>query len=363
MPKRTSSRPRTPGREPVALLYDDIFLEHRALYAHPESPERLLAIRRLLAETGVEDEVVWLPVRPADEEAILAVHLEKHLRRVMMASLEGGRHLDPDTFTNSASYDAAMMAAGAVTAGVDAVLGGEYRRAFALVRPPGHHATPGQAMGFCLFNNVAVGARYAQRAHGVRRVFIVDWDVHHGNGTQDAFYADPDVFFFSVHQYLSVTGDLFYPGTGQWGEIGFGAGRGTTANVPLPAGMNDAVYRQIWHLILIPLLKRWEPELILVSAGYDAHWRDPLANMTLSVAGFGHLARRLIEVADELEVPVVATLEGGYDLDALALGVLATVRAMQGAPLPVDPLGAPPGAPPTMDVLALLDRIRAAHGV
>ncbi|MDQ7030753.1 MAG: histone deacetylase [Ardenticatenia bacterium] len=364
MPKGTSgSARRSSGREAVALLYDELFLHHRAPYAHPESPDRLRAIRHLLHSAGVEEELMWLPVRPADEEDIRAVHTDIHLQRVLTASLDGGGYLDADTFTNSASYDAAMMAAGAVQAGVDAVLSGECRRAFALVRPPGHHATPGRAMGFCLFNNVAVGARYAQRVYGLQRIFIVDWDVHHGNGTQDIFYTDPDVFFFSVHQYLSTTGELFYPGTGQWVEIGFGPGQGTTANVPLPAGMNDAVYRQIWHLILIPLLRRWQPELILISAGYDAHWRDPLANIHLSIAGFGHLARRLIQVADELGAPVVATLEGGYDLEALALGVLSTIRAMQGAPLPVDPLGTPASTPPTLDVLALLDRIRAAHGV
>lgn len=363
MSSPTSGQIRSRRRKSVALFFHDLFLKHEAPFPHPESPDRLRAILRRLEESGIQNEVDWPPFEPAQENDIRAVHLDKLLNRVLIASMEGGRYLDPDTYTNAYSYDAAMMAAGAVKAGVDAVLSGAYRRAFALVRPPGHHATPGQAMGFCLFNNIAVGARYAQRAYGVKRIFIVDWDVHHGNGTQDIFYTDPDVFFFSVHQYLSITGDLFYPGTGQWTEIGFGPGKGTTANVPLPAGMNDSVYEQIWNLLLIPLLTRWQPDLILISAGYDAHWRDPLAQMHLSVTGFGRLAAQLMRVADDLEVPVVATLEGGYDLEALSLGVLATIRAMQGAALPPDPLGAPPGVPPSLDVLALLDRIRAVHGI
>ena len=359
MPRATSTSGSSSGREPVALFYNELFLKHEAPFSHPESPERLRAILSLLRESGAHDEVDWAPFKAASEEDIEAVHHERLVRQVLEASMGGGRYLDPDTYTNTYSYDAAMLAAGALKAAVDAVLGGEYRRAFALVRPPGHHATPDRAMGFCLFNNVAVGVRHAQRAHGVQRAFIVDWDVHHGNGTQDIFYEDPDVFFFSVHQY----GAFFYPGTGAMTETGAGPGKGTTANVPLPAGMTDAVYQEVWNRILIPLIRRWQPEIIFISAGYDAHWRDPLAGMRLSVSGFGWLATQLLRAADELGVPVVATLEGGYNLEALALSVLATVRAMQGAPLPEDALGIPDGGPPSRDVLDLLDHIRAIHQI
>jgi acetoin utilization deacetylase AcuC-like enzyme len=240
-----------------------------------------------------------------------------------------------------------------VIGAVEAVAGTNARNAFALVRPPGHHATPNRAMGFCLINNVAVAARYALRRLGVQRVAIVDYDVHHGNGTQDIFYHEPQVLFCSTHA------APFYPGTGSVGEMGDRASApGTTLNVPLPFGTGNRGYRQVFAQVIAPALRQFRPELILVSAGFDAHWSDPLGPMVLSVSGFAELNRTLLALADELcEGRLVMTLEGGYNLEALAASVLASLRQLLGRDPGPDPIGevdAPEPLPEIERVIAIL---------
>ncbi|RLC89616.1 MAG: histone deacetylase, partial [Chloroflexi bacterium] len=254
------------------------------------------------------------------------------------------------------SFDAALMAAGGVVRAVEAVLTGEVANGFALVRPPGHHATATRAMGFCLFNNVAVAARAALTGGQVERVLIADFDVHHGNGTQDTFAADPAVFYFSSHQYP------YYPGSGNWNETGNGPGEGTLLNVPLPAGVGDAGYAQVFAELVWPLAERFRPDLILVSAGYDAHWSDPLAMMNLSLTGYAWLGRELVRMAEQLCAgKIVFTLEGGYQLDVLAYGVLNAFYAMLGEETIADPLG--PSSRSERSIETLIAKLKQVHGL
>jgi acetoin utilization deacetylase AcuC-like enzyme len=257
-----------------------------------------------------------------DEEALARVHTRAHIARVREAAAAGGASLDPDTWVSPASYEVARRAAGGALLAVDAVLGREAPVAMALVRPPGHHARPGAGMGFCLFNNVALAARHALDTHHVERVVVLDWDVHHGNGTQEIFYREPRVVVCSLHQ------EHWYPGTGALEEVGEGPGEGATFNVPLPAGIGDGGYAHLWEEVVLPLVAAVAPGLILVSAGFDAHHRDPLGGMMLTARGFGRLARLLRDAARE--TPVAAVLEGGYDLEGLALSVAATLAALTG---------------------------------
>lgn len=340
----------------TGYLYSPVFLEH-AEPGHPEAPERLTAILRALDETGVRARLVPLDPIPATDAHILAAHTREHLTRVQQLVARGGGHFDADTYANARSYDAACLAAGALVRAVDAVLHGEVDNAFALVRPPGHHATRTRAMGFCLFNNIAIAAHHALTAHQLERVLIVDYDVHHGNGTQDIFYTSPRVLYFSTHQYPH------YPGTGDWREIGEGAGAGFTVNVPLPPRVGDAGFQCIFDDFLAPLAERYQPQLILVSAGYDAHWSDPLAMENLSIAGYGAIARTLVASARELCAGrIVFTLEGGYHLPALAYGVVATFHALLGdADIP-DPLGASPRAEYDVDAIReYVEHLKGAH--
>jgi acetoin utilization deacetylase AcuC-like enzyme len=310
----------------TALIWSDSFRDH-ATGPHPESPERIAALRSALRAAGMFDdpERLVLAPDPATTEAILAVHSPQLVDLVRRAAYGGGAWLDPDTFVSPDSYEVARLATGGACRAVDAVLNGEAPRAFALVRPPGHHAEPGRAMGFCLFNNIAVAAEHAIDRFGLERVAIVDWDVHHGNGTQAAFWRDPRVFFISTHQFP------FYPGTGAARERGEGAGDGYTLNLPLAAGADDAVYEQTFAEIVVPALRAFAPELILVSAGFDPHEDDPLAMMRVSTAGFGRLATMIADAARELcGGRLVLVLEGGYNLAALGASVVATIRALDG---------------------------------
>jgi acetoin utilization deacetylase AcuC-like enzyme len=339
----------------TAYVYDPIYLEHD-LPSHPENARRLKHILSTLENDGMLARLRSLEPRPATVEELERVHTPAHIEQVQRKAQAGGGYLDPDTYVSPRSFDAALMAAGGVVRAVEAVLTGEVANGFALVRPPGHHATATRAMGFCLFNNVAVAARAALAEEEVERVFIADFDVHHGNGTQDAFADDPAVFYFSTHQYP------YYPGTGPWNDAGRGAGEGTVLNVPLPTQVGDAGYAQIFAELVWPLAERFHPDLILVSAGYDAHWNDPLAQMNLSLTGYAWLEQELVRMAGQLcDGRIVFTLEGGYQLDVLACGVLNGFYAMLGEDTIADPLG--PSPYPERPVDTLIARLKQVHGL
>ncbi len=328
----------------TAYVYDPIYLEHN-LWGHPESQERLVVTIRLLEEQGVLAKMTQVPASPISLESLSMVHRWDYIETVRLVAEGGGGHLDADTYVVPRSHEAAFMAAGGLVNAVEAVLRGEADNAFALVRPPGHHALPNRGMGFCLFNNVAVAARYALQK-SLSRILIVDFDVHHGNGTQDVFYDEAEVFYFSTHQYPH------YPGTGDWREIGRGAGQGYTANVPMRGGVGDEGYSRIFDELLYPLAERYQPQLILVSAGYDAHWADPLAAMQLSVEGYARLAQALKAMADDLcKGKIIFTLEGGYHLEVLSYAVLATCRVLLGEEEVIDPLGPSPRSERPIDDL------------
>ena len=315
-------------------LYDDpIFLEHDAGPGHPERPQRLIAAREGFRRAGLEARLEPIAPREATREELLRVHTDAHLETVAATA---GRtvQFDPDTRASPRSYAAALKAAGAVTDAVDRVLDGALDRAFCLVRPPGHHAEADRAMGFCLFNNVAVGAAHAL-ARGLRRVLVVDFDVHHGNGTQHTFESDPRVLYVSSHAYP------FYPGTGALGEVGTGPGRGFTVNLPLPGGMGDGEYARVYGEIVAPIARAFDAELVLVSAGFDAWGGDPLAPMGLTERGYAELARVCLAAAEgAAHARAVFVLEGGYDLEGLALSGAAVGRALLGEPTPpVTPAG------------------------
>ncbi|MEA1907703.1 MAG: histone deacetylase [Euryarchaeota archaeon] len=300
----------------TTIIYHPDYLLHET-GSHPERKERLLAIMQLIDESGID--VRKTKPEPASIEQIQHIHNSVYIEKVKYHS-EHEIPLDPDTVVCKDSYHAALLAAGGAIRAVDLAVSRE--DAFALLRPPGHHALPDRGMGFCLFNNIAIGARHAQR-NGCERVLIVDWDVHHGNGTQHAFYDDPSVSYFSVHQYPH------YPGTGSADEIGEGDGRGYTLNVPLSAGSGDAAYIDAFENILAPALLKFDPDIILVSAGFDAHTCDPLAGMAVTTAGFGRMASIVYSIAGECcEGRLAIMLEGGYDLPALSHSVLAVLEEM-----------------------------------
>jgi acetoin utilization deacetylase AcuC-like enzyme len=305
----------------------------------------------------LHNDLQHLAPRPAPDAALEAVHSEQLLRRVRQLASYGGGQFDSDTYVTADSWEVAALAAGAAVGAVEAVLGGGARNAFALVRPPGHHATPSRAMGFCLINNIAVAARYAQRELGVARVAIIDYDVHHGNGTQDIFYSDPSVLFCSTHA------APFYPGTGAVGEMGDRAlALGATLNVPLPFGAGDTGYLRVFEQVIVPALRRFRPELIMLSAGYDAHWSDPLGTMVLSVSGFARLNQLMLELADELCAGrLVMVLEGGYNLDALGACVVASLHQLLGRGLGHDPIGEVDAPEPLSEIERVIEQLKSRH--
>jgi acetoin utilization deacetylase AcuC-like enzyme len=307
------------GTPRVGILQSVDYLRHYSKRRHPENPDRLKACSQGLRGAGIFHHLTEISPRRAELDDLQMVHAYEHCVYLRELAESGGGMVDADTYVCDASYEVACMAAGGVMAVVDALAGREVSRAMAMLRPPGHHASAGQAMGFCLFNNVALAARYAQIQRGFGKVLIVDWDAHHGNGTQEIFWKDPTVGYFSVHQYP------FYPGTGAAGETGEGPGEGFTVNVPLLAGSGDEQFMAAFEEGLVPLWKRLNPDLVLVSAGFDAHVRDPLAGLNVTSRGFGRLARFVLGQAGE--VPVAFALEGGYDLQALSESIAEMAKA------------------------------------
>jgi acetoin utilization deacetylase AcuC-like enzyme len=287
-----------------------------------------------LKETGIKEKLTCLPPRPALLEELEMIHAPEYISYVKSKAEEGGGWLDPDTVMSPRSYEAALYAAGGLLVAVEEVMKGEVDNAFALVRPPGHHAIYDRAMGFCIFNNMAVAAKFALSRFNLKRVLIADFDVHHGNGTQDAFYSDPQILYFSTHQYP------FYPGTGWMDETGMGEGEGSTVNFPMVAGWGDEEYLRAFNEGLVPVARRFQPQLILVSAGFDAHWADHMAMMRVSIKAFAQMVMILKNLAAELcQGRLVFTLEGGYNLRVVASSIKAIFDVLLGNSEIDDPLG------------------------
>lgn len=323
---------------------------------HPERPARLAAVRDALAADGELATLPRLAAEPAPRAALERVHAPAYLDRLEAVCAAGGGDLDADTYATAASLDVARQSGGGLLAVVDAVMTGRASSGLALGRPPGHHARPGAAMGFCLLSNAAVAARHAQAAHGADRVMVVDLDVHHGNGTEEAFWDDPSVMVVSSHQ------DGLYPGTGDLGDVGAGPGRGFTVNLPVPPGTGDEL-AGLYRAVLPPLAARFRPDLVLLSLGTDAHRLDPLGGLGLSVAGLADAATVVLEVAGQhAGGRLVGTLEGGYHVDALAATVAAVLHRLMDPTAEVDdPFG--PTARPPHDLGPLAEAVRQRHGL
>ena len=312
-------------RMQTGLVVDPRYEEHDTGPGHPESPARVRAIRAVL-EQYRRPGLVRLEPRAATQDELTLNHAPAHVAQVAATAGRPSYAFDADTPTSARSYDTARLAVGGYLVLLESIMEGAVANGFAFVRPPGHHAEPDRAMGFCLFNNVAIGARYLQRRFGLRRILIVDWDVHHGNGTQDSFYDDPEVLYVSTHQYP------FYPGTGAAAEVGGGAAAGRTLNVPLPAGCGDDEYVAAFSRVIVPVAEQFRPEFVLVSAGFDAHRRDPLASMTVTEEGYRAMTRMLLGVAaTHAQGRIAAVLEGGYDLRALQASVATVLDELGGA--------------------------------
>jgi acetoin utilization deacetylase AcuC-like enzyme len=298
----------------VGFIYDDVFLEHEAPPGHPERKERLQYTLNELRDSDIWDSLIHLKPREAKTDEIAYVHTQKHIETMMNKT----GHADPDTYISEGSYKAALYAAGAVIEAIDSCRNGQIDRAFCAVRPPGHHAEADRAMGFCLFNNIAIGARHAQQV-GFDKVFIVDFDVHHGNGTQHIFEEDNTVYYFSTHEYPH------YPGSGNAKERGRGKGEGFTYNYPMPSGSGQEEYLRAYHEVLPGLVREFNPDILLVSAGYDIHSSDPLSSIRISNEGIKDIVDGVLSA---LPSPAVFSLEGGYNLKALADSILITLREL-----------------------------------
>jgi acetoin utilization deacetylase AcuC-like enzyme len=296
----------------TGYVSDPFYLRHKT-EPHPENPGRLIAIQNQLESSGFYNNLIPIQPHKATEEEIALVHDSGYVESVKQSCADDVRNLDADTIISPDSYDAALLSAGAGMTAIDQIITESIQNAFCAVRPPGHHAEQDHAMGFCLFNNVAIAARYAQKAKGLNNIFIFDWDVHHGNGTQHSFYNDPSVYYCSMHQYP------FYPGTGAIEETGTGDGLGTTLNLPMDAYSEDEDYISALENKLIPEIQRYQPDLIIISAGFDAHKNDPLAQIQLTTDCFGQMTKILMEVAtDVCDGRLLSMLEGGYDYNALS---------------------------------------------
>jgi acetoin utilization deacetylase AcuC-like enzyme/formylglycine-generating enzyme required for sulfatase activity len=308
----------------TGFVYHDIYLEHKTTPDHPETPQRLVAILDRLKQTGLYSRLLTITPSPASVEWIKVVHSPEYIQRAQNSCRNGTRFLDSlDTPISPKSYDAALMAVGGILSAIDAVMQKKVTNAFCAVRPPGHHAVEDAAMGFCIFNNIAIGARYIQKQYGLSKILIVDWDVHHGNGTQAEFYDDPNVLYFSTHQYP------FYPGTGSEAEKGTGKGVNYNINVPLPAGSTDADYLRAFKEKLESAALSFSPDFVLISAGFDAHENDLLGGMKVTTEGFAELTKIVKQIAQQCcEGRLVSILEGGYHLQGLAASVEAHIQEL-----------------------------------
>ncbi|GCE16920.1 histone deacetylase family protein [Dictyobacter kobayashii] len=359
----------------TALVYDPIFMEHRVPKGHPERPQRMeMSIGYLKALKWLERPgLVQLAPRAASIDELATVHERDYIQEIAELSQQAAEteatsglptslQLGTDTYVSSKTYEAALKAAGAPLTALDAIMNGEIKNAYCLVRPPGHHAVAEAGFGFCIFNNVAVAARYALDHYGLERVMIIDYDVHHGNGTQETFYEDPRVLYFSVHQ------APFFPGTGESDERGEGAGEGTTINIPLPAGSGYEIYEPIFRQVLAPAADRFNPQLILVSAGYDAHWKEAEGHtgvqpgMRISTAGFAKLNEIIIKLADNLcDGKLIMVQEGGYDLDVVASGVATSLNQLLGGDEAVDKYGQAPDIEYQINTDVIISELRRIH--
>jgi acetoin utilization deacetylase AcuC-like enzyme len=331
----------------TGIVADPVFLDHDTGEHHPERPERLSHIYQMIQDRGLAKATVKVKLREATDQELLRVHSPEHLRAIAATAGKSQTHLDGDTPTSPGSSHAARLAAGSLIECVDQVLAGQLKNAFALVRPPGHHAERSRAMGFCLFNNIAVAAAAGLADHGLSRILIVDWDVHHGNGTQHTFESEPRVLFFSTHRYP------FYPGSGYLDEVGTGPGQGFTINVPLPPGCGDGEFNAVFEQVLLPAAEKFKPELVMVSAGFDQYHLDPLGGMRLTEAGAGRLATLVLEIANRFcGGKLVVTLEGGYHLEGLARCVYEVLGHMARTLSP-----AAAGEPPAEGFELLIEKV------
>ncbi|TVR23061.1 MAG: histone deacetylase [Anaerolineaceae bacterium] len=341
---------------PTAYLTHPDYIVHD-VPGHPERPDRVRAVWAELKRANLLDKMSAITPQAVNDEQIGYAHTADYINLLHHAdNHDYGIRFDADTLALPETPQIARLSAGGVLGAVEAVLSGAADNALAVTRPPGHHAIPARAMGFCFLGNVAIAARHAQRVHGLKRVLIVDYDVHHGNGTQDIFYDDDSVLFISTHQYP------FYPGTGAINETGRGRGRGYTLNIPLQAGMGDAEHAAIYQQIVWPAARRFQPELIIVSAGFDGHHADFLAMMNMSLHGYAHLTRELIRMADVLcGGKIVFAMEGGYNTDVLAHGVRNIAHALLGEDEISDPFGVTGGR--EIDIAPLISRLMTLHGL
>ncbi len=324
----------------TALYYHPIFLEHDNGFGHPERPERLTTTLETLEEGGLLAKLDRREPAATTEEVVALVHPQAHIDRVRVLAEKGGGHLDMDTPVSARSYEAALFSAGAAVDAVSAVIKGDTDNAFCLNRPPGHHATINRGMGFCIFNNIAIGARYAQKNLGIERVLIVDWDAHHGNGVEDIFFEDDSVLYASMHQYPH------YPGSGASSEVGAGRGKGFTINFPFPAFTGESAYLQALSEVVLPVARSFKPQLVMIAAGYDAHHADLLCSMQLTTESYAKMTEMLMDLADEFaDGRLVATLEGGYNLSAIAASAFNTISTMSESGLLMQESGAPEERP------------------